>query len=58
MLSKQTFTSEPTQLHRKQSIKNASMLIKKVHALRLDLFTLKHQYESIMAVVSPKEANF
>jgi len=34
------------------------MLIKKVRALRLELLNLKNEYEQIMVVVSPKEANF
>ena len=34
------------------------MLLKKVRALRLELFALKNDYEQIMFLVSPKEANF
>ena len=34
------------------------MLLKKLRALRLELFGLKHDYEVTMVVVSPKEANF
>ena len=34
------------------------MLIKKVRALRLELLNLKNEYEQIMVVVSPQEANF
>ena len=34
------------------------MLIKKVRALRLELFSLKNDYEQIMFHISPKEANF
>ena len=34
------------------------MLIKKIRALRLELFQLKYDYESIIFIVSPKDANF
>ena len=34
------------------------MLIKKVRALKIELFALKHDYETIMVQVSPIEANF